>query len=213
MGCEVPVHKMPAFLPPKTPAVVQAFLDAVDAIPAITPANAEEAAEYVYGPVTEAYEALLGTEYEDRDDVQEAVAVYAAAINAVDEALELDANPYLEQIPGYTPAERFYYNGKEVAQLYTGTYANNPVYRYSNPATSIEIKVGDTGHDQRLYTKSATCYCGTVLVEVTPDWIAVDSNRKLTNSDPTIVKDLRWSLAGYEAEDQSDRGYAGYPAL
>ena len=76
---EVPEEDAEAESPDEVPAEVQAFLDAVAAIPAITAENAAEVAEYVYGPVTEAYEALLGTEYEDRDDVQEAVAVYAAA--------------------------------------------------------------------------------------------------------------------------------------
>ena len=42
-------------------------------------------AEYVYGEVSEAYEALLGTEYEERDDVQAAVAIYAEAIALLDE--------------------------------------------------------------------------------------------------------------------------------
>lgn len=71
----------------EVPAEVQAFLDAVAAIPAITAENAAEVAEYVYGPVSEAYDALLGTEYEERDDVQEAVAVYIATLAVVDEAL------------------------------------------------------------------------------------------------------------------------------
>lgn len=76
------------------PDEVQAFLDAVAAIPEITPENAEEAAEYVYGEVSEYYEALLGTEYEDREDVQEAVEVYAAAVEAVDAALDMESEDY-----------------------------------------------------------------------------------------------------------------------
>ncbi|MCI8601421.1 MAG: InlB B-repeat-containing protein, partial [Oscillospiraceae bacterium] len=197
------------------PAEVEAFLNAVAKIPAdITPDNAEEAAELVFGEVSEAYEALLGTEYEGRADVQEAAALYAAAIEAVDAALDMESTHYLASIPGFKPADRFYDNkGKEVAQLYVGTYPNNPVYSYGNPATSIEVKVGESGFEQYLYTKSAICHCGNVLVEVTPDWIAVDSNRKLTNSDSSIIKDLSWNLAGYIAEDESDEGYEGYPAL
>ncbi len=76
------------------PDEVQAFLDAVTAIPEITPENAEEVAEYVYGEVSEYYEALLGTEYEDREDVQEAVEVYAAAVEAVDAALDMESEDY-----------------------------------------------------------------------------------------------------------------------
>lgn len=77
------------------PAEVQAFLDAVAAIPeVITPENATEVAEYVYGPVSEAYEALLDTEYMERADVQEAEAAYAAAIEAVDAALNMESETF-----------------------------------------------------------------------------------------------------------------------
>lgn len=79
------------------PDEVQAFLDAVAAIPEITPENAEEVAEYVYGEVSECYEALLGTEYEEREDVQEAAEVYAAAVEAVDAALDMDSENYYDK--------------------------------------------------------------------------------------------------------------------
>lgn len=65
-----------------------------EAAPAITADNAAEAAEYVYGPVSEAYEALLGTELMNRPDVQEAEAVYAAAMEAVDAALNLESGTF-----------------------------------------------------------------------------------------------------------------------
>ncbi len=89
--CAAPEAKDEA---PEVPAEVQAFLDAVEAIPEITTENAAEVAEYLYGEVAGAYEALIGTEFEDRDDVQEAAAVYAAAIEAVDEALSLESDTY-----------------------------------------------------------------------------------------------------------------------
>ena len=79
---------------PFIPAEVQAFLDAVDAIPEITPENAAEVAEYVYGEVAGRYEALLGTEYEERQDVQEAVAVYTAAVEAIDAALNMESDDF-----------------------------------------------------------------------------------------------------------------------
>ncbi|WP_322174837.1 InlB B-repeat-containing protein, partial [Acutalibacter caecimuris] len=121
----------------------------------------------------------------------------------------------LAAIPGFTPTDRFYANGKEVAQLYEGTYPNNPVYAYTNPPTTIVTKVGERGADQRLYTKSATCYCGNVLVEVTPDWIAVDENQKLTSSDTSIAnpQNIDWKLEGYSSNDWQDADYLGYPAL
>ncbi len=74
----------------EAPAEVQAFLDAVAGIPAVTPDNAAEAAGYLYGPVSEAYEALLGSGYEDREDVRQAAALYTAAMAEVDEILEME---------------------------------------------------------------------------------------------------------------------------
>ena len=84
---------------------VQEFLDAVDAIPEVTEDNADEAAEYVYGEVSEAYEALLGTGYEDREDVKAAEAVMAEAIAAVDAAVDVESGTY----GGY------YYEGNSLA--------------------------------------------------------------------------------------------------
>ena len=81
------------------PAQVQAFLDAVAEIPEeITADNAEEAAEYIYGPVSEAYEALLGTEYAEREDVKAAEAIYSQAVADVDAALDMDSNDFARAI-------------------------------------------------------------------------------------------------------------------
>lgn len=117
----------------ETPAEVQAFLNAVAAIPAITAENAAEVAEYVYGPVSEAYEALLGTGYEERADVQEAVAAYAAAIEAVDAALDMYSS---ELASGYIPVENV---GIYPDKKPTGNTATGKV-RYSNQ--SLTMKVG-----------------------------------------------------------------------
>lgn len=72
----------------------------------------------------------------DGEALETIYAVYEAVLAA--EEIE-DSDTYLEQIPGYTPDDRFYYNGREVAQLYVGTYANKPVYQYTNPATSMRF--------------------------------------------------------------------------
>ena len=200
----------------KIPEAVQAFLDAVAALPSADKVNAENAEEIgnQVKALLDMWEALDGS-LSGREDVSAALEKVYEVYEAVLAAEEIEEGDFfLAQIPGFTPADRFYdKNGKEVAQLYVGTYPNNPVYKYNNPATAIEIKVGEKGYDQRLYTKSVTCHCGNVLVEVTPDWFAVDSDRKLTNSDKTIVKDLSWNLAGYEEKDSEDEGYGGYPAL
>lgn len=197
----------------ETPEAVKAFLDAAAALPLadeVTKENALEVGEKV-NAVLDMWEAL-DEELAEREDVQAALEKVYAVYEAVLKAEEIEeADPYLAGIPGYTPADRFYDNkGKEVAQLYVGTYPKNPVYKYNNPASSISVQVGDKGSEQYLYTKSAICHCGNVLVEVTPDWIAVDSNRKLTYTDESIVKNLTWNLSGYKG---SETGYNGYPAL
>ena len=104
------------------PDEVQAFLDAVAAIPEITPENAEEVAEYVYGEVSECYEALLGTEYEEREDVQEAAEVYAAAVEAVDAVLDMESDDFAfgTQYQPFYNAEIISENGK----AYDGAYRN-----------------------------------------------------------------------------------------
>lgn len=197
----------------ETPEAVKAFLDAAAALPLadeVTKENALEVGEKV-NAVLDMWEAL-DEELAEREDVQAALEKVYAVYEAVLKAEEIEeADPYLSAIPGFTPADRFYDNkGKEVAQLYVGTYPNNPVYKYNNPASSISVQVGDKGSEQYLYTKSAICHCGNVLVEVTPDWIAVDSNQKLTYTDKSIVKNLTWNLSGYKG---SETGYNGYPAL
>ncbi len=79
----------------ETPAEVQAFLDAVKLIPAdITADNAQEAAEYIYGAVSEAYEALLGTVHMEREDVRDAEAAMSAAMEAVDAVLGMETGTY-----------------------------------------------------------------------------------------------------------------------
>ncbi len=197
----------------ETPEAVKAFLDAAAALPLadeVTKENALEVGEKV-NAVLDMWEAL-DEELAEREDVQAALEKVYALYEAVLKAEEIEeADPYLSAIPGFTPADRFYDNkGKEVAQLYVGTYPNNPVYKYNNPASSISVQVGDKGSEQYLYTKSAICHCGNVLVEVTPDWIAVDSNRKLTYTNKSVVKNLTWNLSGYKG---SETGYNGYPAL
>ena len=116
----------------EVPAEVQAFLDAVAAIPAITAENAAEVAEYVYGPVSEAYDALLGTEYEERDDVQEAAAVYAAALEAVDTALEMESDVLAS---GYIPVEEVTItpDKKPSGQTTAGKV------RYSNQSLTMQV--------------------------------------------------------------------------
>lgn len=82
----------------RIPGAVKVFLDAVAAIPEITPDNAEEAAEYIYGEVSDAYEELLGTENEDREDVQKAAAVMHKAMAAVDAAMKEESYATVDEL-------------------------------------------------------------------------------------------------------------------
>ena len=129
-----PTEEPPAVV--EIPAIVQDFLDAVKAIPKITLDNAIEVAEYVYGKVSEAYEALLGTQYMFRTDVQMAVATYAAAVKAVDAALEMNSGTLAS---GYTPVTNVTINPskKPTGQTATG--------KVRNSGQSLTMKVGQKG--------------------------------------------------------------------
>ena len=152
----------------EVPAEVQAFLDAVAAIPEITAENAAEVAENVYGPVSEAYDALLGTEYEERDDVQEVVAVYAAAL------VELET--YLEESTTLA-----------VARAIPGKVID---------AGSITKEVGQSGFYQRLPRSTNVCPTyGYVLSEYIPDSY---NNFEVTFSDQSILKDYNEVLGKFK---------------
>ncbi len=170
---EVPEEDAEAESPEEVPAEVQAFLDAVAAIPAITAENAAEVAEYVYGPVSEAYDALLGTEYEERDDVQEAVAVYIATLAVVDEALDIQSNTF----------ETTTQNGLTIYWDSRPKY-----YSVENDlsAGSITKQVGDTGYYYYCPIDTAYCYYGHLVEQIIPEWYAFEPN----NTDiPDILKD------------------------
>lgn len=154
------------------PDEVQAFLDAVAAIPEITPENAEEVAEYVYGEVYEYYEALLGTEYEDREDVQEAAEVYAAAVEAVDAVLDMESDDFAFGTQ-YQP----FYNAKIISEngkAYDGAYRNQD---------TIITFVNEEWNFQRLPTN--TYYgsrCGHEMFICAPKYYNLPSVKPYDNS-------------------------------
>lgn len=142
------------------PAEVQAFLDAVKDIPAITPDNAEEAAEYIYGPVSEAYEVLLGTAHEEREDVQAAVAVMAEAMTAVDAALEVEVENYATNISVYdnTLAEvKAAFRNQGILQITGASVTKEPKSRKT-------LWVGDEGSQTFVPVRGLQCKaCGNWL--------------------------------------------------
>lgn len=125
--------------PEEVPAEVQAFLDAVAEIPAITSDNVVEVSEYVYGPVSDVYEVLLGTEYEERADVQEAVSTYAAAIAAINVELDIQSQMFAE-------------NESLFAKKYT-IYDQNFVYELDCKIVkmNIHLDVGETWVDEGYF--------------------------------------------------------------
>ncbi len=200
----------------EVPAEVQAFLDAVAAIPAITAENAAEVAEYVYGPVSEAYDALLGTEYEERDDVMEAAEMYAAAIAELDAVLDMESeNYYTPPLNGYDADDIFYVNGSPECYLYLGIRPNNVQSTWKNPSEDLSVLIGETEKTQRLYTIAKRCNRGHVLIETTAEWITLVPNKSdyFQNSNPEVISDVTWGLSSYVAEDTSDWNYEGFPAL
>ncbi len=205
-----------------TPEEVNAFLNAVKAIPSNIDINNVEEVGTLINIAFDAYGVMYSIAdglYLEREDVKNAYLsledAYSVAESVWQDGLEVeDSELYLDKLPGYEISDTFKDRwGNDAAYLYVGTYPNNPVYEYTNPATTVHLKVGETGSDQRLYTKAASCHCGNVLVEETPDWYAVDLRRKLTNSNPDIVKDIGFELAGYESDKWDEQGYVGYPSL
>lgn len=172
------------------PDEVQAFLDAVAAIPEITPENAEDVAEYVYGEVSEYYEALLGTEYEDREDVQEAVEVYAAAVEAVDAVLDMGNSTYWSTL----------FDGKN-EQLGT-----------------ITKHVGEEGYYQRLPRLAITCPIHTswLLRLTTPDTEDYYPNKSTaTLGNPSVLSNTSYRVSEYKSNAFDEWGieYYGDPCL
>ena len=197
----------------ETPSEVQMFIEKVNGLPEnINPENVEEIGNQL-AEILDFYEKLIEFGYDEREDVLESMMKVYEINEKIEKMVGLEAENYLYEIPGFAPTDRYYYDSEEVCQLYEGTYANNPVYKYKNPAKNKIIKVGETSSEQYLFTKCATCHCGNLLIEITPDWIAVDKNRKLTNSNLGIIKNINFNLSGYIPEDTTDAPYKNYPVL
>ena len=79
----------------------------------------------------------------------------------------------------------------------------------SNGENAVTKNVGDTGFYQRLprdtYVHTS---CGTVLAEFIPDYYSA-STTTVELSDPTVLKDLSWTISGWNGNDE----YKGSPCL
>ena len=198
------------------PPEVKDFIYKINQLPninSITNENVEEIGNQI-NEILDLYEKLITLGYSEREDIINVINIFYEVCTKIDDILNSKADLYLATIPNYTPTDRYYYKGKEVCQLYEGTYPVNTVEKYNNQQLDLEMKVGEESNQQFLYTKKAICpRCTNLLVEVTPDWIAVDANRKLTNSNPEMIDNISFKLSGYIPKDTNNEDYYNYPSL
>ena len=93
--------------------------------------------------------------------------------------------------------------------LYTEKRPQRYTFLRSNGENAVTKNVGDTGFYQRLprdtYVHTS---CGTVLAEFIPDYYSA-STTTVELSDPTVLKDLSWTISGWNGNDE----YNGSPCL
>ena len=93
--------------------------------------------------------------------------------------------------------------------LYTEKRPLKYTFLRSNGENAVTKNVGDTGFYQRLprdtYVHTS---CGTVLAEFIPDYYSA-STTTVELSDPTVLKDLSWTISGWNGNDK----YKGLPCL
>ena len=93
--------------------------------------------------------------------------------------------------------------------LYTEKRPQRYNFLRSNGENAVTKNVGDTGFYQRLprdtYVHTS---CGTVLAEFIPDYYSA-STTTVELSDPTVLKDLSWTISGWNGNDE----YKGFPCL
>ena len=93
--------------------------------------------------------------------------------------------------------------------LYTEKRPQRYNFLRSNGENAVTKNVGDTGFYQRLprdtYVHTS---CGTVLAEFIPDYYSA-STTTVELSDPTVLKDLSWTISGWNGNDK----YKGFPCL
>ena len=93
--------------------------------------------------------------------------------------------------------------------LYTEKRPQWYTFLRSNGENAVTKNVGDTGFYQHLprdtYVHTS---CGTVLAEFIPDYYSA-STTTVELSDPTVLKDLSWTISGWNGNDD----YKGFPCL
>ncbi|MCI8853982.1 MAG: DUF11 domain-containing protein, partial [Lachnospiraceae bacterium] len=181
---------------------VKKFLDLVAQIPAeITQENLEEVAELLNGPIAEAYEALLGTEDEEREDVQAAVEVMAAAYSRVEELAGLaDDSAASEFALGAAGALYPQYQIRKGAQIID---VSGSAYKgATNTHSAINAFVGQAWNFQRCPTNTYyTSGCNHLLYVTAPKYYNKPS---ASGFDSTIIQDKGYSIATWVSGSPMD---------
>ena len=93
--------------------------------------------------------------------------------------------------------------------LYTEKRPQRYTFLRSNGENAVTKNVGDTGFYQRLPRDTYVhTNCGTVLAEFIPDYYSA-STTTVELSDPTVLKDLSWTISGWNGNDE----YKDFPCL
>ena len=93
--------------------------------------------------------------------------------------------------------------------LYTNTKPRYFTFLRNNAEGNVTKDVGESGVYQRLPRYTNICNCGRTLVECIPDEYSANAQKTVELSDPTVLKDLSFTISGWSDDDF----YSGDPCL
>ena len=93
--------------------------------------------------------------------------------------------------------------------LYTNTKPRRFTFLRNNAEGNVTKDVGESGVYQRLPRYTNICSCGRTLVECIPDEYSANAQKTVELSDPTVLKDLSFTISGWSNDDF----YSGDPCL
>ena len=93
--------------------------------------------------------------------------------------------------------------------LYTNTKPRYFTVLRNNAEGNVTKDVGESGVYQRLPRYTNICSCGRTLVECIPDEYSANAQKTVELSDPTVLKDLSFTISGWSDDDF----YSGDPCL
>ena len=93
--------------------------------------------------------------------------------------------------------------------LYTNTKPRDFTFLRNNAEGNVTKDVGESGVYQRLPRYTNICSCDRTLVECIPDEYSANAQKTVELSDPTVLKDLSFTISGWSNDDF----YSGGPCL